>query len=143
MHAEHGSLYPGEGRRSVADWNMVTGWSGMLFGLVAGGAIGLFFHDESFAGGYGSFRRRLMRLGHVAFFGLGILNVLFALTLEVTAAELRYPGVASVCLIASSILMPLVCYLTAWKTPFRHLFAIPVVCVAISLILLTEGLVAP
>ena len=120
---------------------MVAGWSGMLLGLFAGGAIGLFFHQESFAGGYGSFRRRLMRLGHVAFFGLGILNVLFALTLNLTGAELRYPALASCSLIAGAVLMPLVCFLSAWKAPFRHLFAIPVVCVAISIILLTEGLV--
>lgn len=125
----------------MTDWNMVAGWSGMLLGLFAGGAIGLFFHQESFAGGYGSFRRRLMRLGHVAFFGLGILNVLFALTLNLTGAELRYPALASFSLIAGAALMPLVCFLSAWKTPFRHLFAIPVVCVAISIILLTEGLV--
>jgi hypothetical protein len=120
---------------------MVAGWSGMIFGLIAGASIGLFFHDEAFAGGYASFRRRLMRLGHVAFFGLGILNVLFALTLQLTGVELRYPGVASISLIAGAVLMPLICFLSAWKQPFRHLFAIPVVCVAITLVLLTEGLV--
>mgnify|MGYP001545794132 FL=1 len=120
---------------------MVAGWSGMILGLIAGASIGLFFHDEAFAGGYASFRRRLVRLGHVAFFGLGILNVLFALTLQVTGVELRYPALASISLIAGAVLMPLVCFLSAWKRPFRHLFALPVVCVAITLALLTEGLV--
>ncbi len=125
----------------MADWNLVAGWSGMILGLFAGASIGLFFHRESFAGGYSSFRRRLMRLGHVAFFGLGILNVLFALTLDITGAELRYPAAASLSLIAAAVLMPLICFLSAWKMPFRHLFAIPVFCVAITLVLLTEGLV--
>lgn len=120
---------------------MVAGWSGMFLGLIAGASIGLFFHDESFAGGYASFRRRLMRLGHVAFFGLGILNVLYALTLDLTGVELRFPAVASAGLVAAAILMPTVCFLTAWRQPFRHLFAIPVVCVAVTLVLLTEGLV--
>mgnify|MGYP001553950551 FL=1 len=120
---------------------MVAGWSGMILGLIAGASIGLFFHDEAFAGGYASFRRRLVRLGHVAFFGLGILNVMFALTLQVTGVELRYPALASISLIAGAVLMPLVCFLSAWKQPFRHLFALPVVCVAITLVLLTEGLV--
>lgn len=120
---------------------MVAGWSGMILGLIAGASIGLFFHDEAFAGGYASFRRRLVRLGHVAFFGLGILNVLFAVTLQVTGVEIRYPALASISLIAGAVLMPLVCFLSAWKRPFRHLFALPVVCVAITLVLLTEGLV--
>lgn len=113
----------------------------MIVGLIAGASIGLFFGNESFAGGYAAFRRRLMRLGHVALFGIGILNVLYALTLQTSGVVLRYPEVASISLIAGAILMPLVCFLSAWKPPFRHLFAIPVVCVAITLVVLTEGLV--
>lgn len=124
----------------MADWNMVAGWTGMFLGLLAGASIGLFFHQESFAGGYASFRRRLMRLGHVAFFGLGILNVLYALTLDFMAVELRFPVLASSSLIAGAVLMPLVCFLTAWRRAFRHLFALPVIFVAISLWLLIEGL---
>ena len=124
----------------MADWNIVAGWTGMFLGLLAGASIGLFFHQESFAGGYASFRRRLMRLGHVAFFGLGFLNVLYALTLDFMAVQLRYPVLASSSLIAGAVLMPLVCFLSAWKQPFRHLFALPVIFVAISLWLLIEGL---
>jgi hypothetical protein len=121
---------------------MVAGWIGMVLGLLAGASIGLFFHQENFAGGYVSFRRRLMRLGHVAFFGLGILNVLYALTIDVLVVQLRFPVLASSSLIFGAILMPLVCFLSAWKMPFRHLFAIPVIFVAISLALLVEGLVS-
>ena len=126
----------------MAGWNMVAGWTGMFLGLLAGASIGLFFHQEDFAGGYASFRRRLMRLGHIAFFGLGILNVLYALTLDFLSVELRFPELASSSLIAGAAAMPLVCFLSAWKMPFRHLFAIPVIFVAISLVLLIEGLVS-
>lgn len=125
----------------MIQWNLWAGWTGMVFGLLFGAIIGLRFHDESFAGGYGSFRRRLLRLGHIAFFGLGIINVLYALTLESTGVIIRYPVVASACLAASIVLMPLMCFLTAWKTGFRHLFAVPVLCVAIPLILLLQGMV--
>ncbi len=122
---------------------MLAGWTGMVFGLVSGGLIGLFFHQDSFAGGYTSFRRRMMRLGHIAFFGLGIINVLFSLTLDGTEIAISYPLVASICLIAGAFLMPLICFLTAWKKPFRHLFALPVVSVAVTLVLLLEGMVTP
>ncbi len=113
----------------------------MILGLMSGAAIGLFFHQDTFAGGYGSFRRRLLRLGHVAFFGLGILNILFSLTLTTTGVVLSYPATASLSLVAGAVLMPLICFLTAWKKPVRHLFALPVACVVISLVLLLEGMV--
>ena len=126
----------------MAQWNMLAGWAGMIFGLLSGAVIGLHFHRESFAGGYSGFRRRMMRLGHIAFFGLGIINVIFSLTLTASDISLSYPSVASLCLIAGAILMPLVCFLTAWRTPFRHLFAVPVVFVATAIVLLMEGLVS-
>lgn len=122
-------------------WNMVAGWTGMVFGLIAGAVIGLFIHRGSFAGGYGSYRRRMMRLGHVAFFALGIINVLFALTLSTTDVVLSYPRLASSSLIAGAALMPIICYLTAWKTPFRHAFALPVIGVAVALVLMLQGMV--
>ncbi|MDH3431663.1 MAG: hypothetical protein OEQ14_16820 [Gammaproteobacteria bacterium] len=125
----------------MAQWNMVAGWTGMAFGLLSGAIIGLFFHLESFAGGYASFRRRMLRLGHVAFFGLGILNVIFALTLMATDITPSNPMLASISLIAAAVLMPTVCFLTAWKRSFRHIFALPVAGVAITLLLLLQGMV--
>jgi len=113
----------------------------MAFGLLSGAIIGLFFHLESFAGGYASFRRRMLRLGHVAFFGLGILNVIFALTLMATDITPSNPMLASISLIAAAVLMPTVCFLTAWKRSFRHIFALPVAGVAITLLLLLQGMV--
>jgi len=125
----------------VAQWNMLAGWTGMLLGLVSGGLIGLYFHQESFAGGYASFRRRMMRLGHIAFFGLGIINVVFSLTLEMATISIDYPTIASLSLIGGAFLMPLICFLTAWKKPFRHFFALPVAGVGVALILLLKGMV--
>lgn len=125
----------------MAEWNMLAGWTSMVFGLIAGAVIGLFIHQESFAGGYGSFRRRMMRLGHVAFFALGIINVVYSLTLTTTGVVPGYPMVASVSLIVGAFLMPLTCYLTAWKRSFRHIFALPVISVATALLLLLQGMV--
>ena len=124
----------------MAQWNMWAGWTGMIFGLLSGAVIGLQFHRESFAGGYASFRRRMLRLGHIAFFGLSIINVIFALTLTSSGVIPSYPAVASGCLAAVVFLMPAVCFLTAWRSPWRHFFAIPVILVAVALILLLEGM---
>lgn len=127
----------------MAEWNFWAGWAGMLLGLVSGAVIGLGFQGESFAGGYASFRRRLLRLGHVAFFALGMLNVLFALTLTSSSVVPGLPAIASASLAAAGFVMPFVCFLTAWKKPFRHAFPIPVILVAIPIVLLLEGMLPP
>jgi hypothetical protein len=104
--------------------NLIAGWSGFLAGAVTGAMMGLFFHDEKWLGGYGSFPRRMIRLGHIACFGLGLINILFALTAATIppAAGVR---AGSVLLIIGMISMPLNCFLTAWRKPMRHLFFIP------------------
>ena len=43
---------------------------------------GLGFHRDDCMGGYGSWRRRLTRLGHIAFFGTAMINLAFAFTVQ-------------------------------------------------------------
>jgi hypothetical protein len=104
--------------------NLVAGWMGFLAGAVTGALIGLLFHRENWLGGYSSFPRRMLRLGHIACFGLGLINILFALSAAVLPPD-RPAAMASALLIAGMITMPLNCFLTAWKKAFRHLFFIP------------------
>jgi hypothetical protein len=119
--------------------NLVSGWLGMLAGVLAGAVLGLFFHRDDWMGGYGSHRRRLARLGHISFFGLGFLNLMFG----VTAGPLNVHGyslaVASTCLIVSAITMPICCFFTAWKKPFRHLFPIPVLATSAGILAVLWG----
>ena len=62
--------------------NIQAGWVGFALGCVAGAVIGLFFHDPNWLGGYASWPRRMLRLGHIALFGIGILNLFFGLTVR-------------------------------------------------------------
>ena len=126
-----------------ADTNAVVGWTLMAFGAVSGALIGLGFHRESWAGGYGSFRRRLMRLGHIAFFGLGLLNVLFGLYAASLPRAAGSLSIASWALVIAGVTMPAVCFLTAWKEPFRHLFPIPVLGVLVGVIATVYGSIEP
>ena len=102
--------------------NLAAGWYGFLGGVLSGMIIGLFFHRENWLGGYNSFPRRMVRLGHIAFFGLGLINILFALS---ALAPSRGTDAASLLLIVGLVTMPLNCFATAWKRSFRHLFFIP------------------
>jgi hypothetical protein len=101
-------------------------WSAILLGLTAGAIIGLFFARDDWLGGYGSWRRRMLRLGHIAFIGTGLLNLAFAVSVDRMGGGTLI-GVASILLIVGTATMPLVCLLSARWQPVRHLFFIPVV----------------
>ncbi len=121
---------------------LVCSWIGLLLGVLSGAAIGLFFHREDFMGGYQSFRRRLTRLGHISFFGLGFLNFFFVLTGALLGFTETQARPAAVALLAGAATMPAVCFLTAWKKPWRHLFFIPVGSVAAGIALILFHLIA-
>ena len=113
--------------------NLNAGWVAILLGFVSGMVIGLFFHNDEWMGGYGSFRRRMIRLGHIAFFGLGFINLLYALS----ARDFGIPveRTTSILFVIGLIFMPTVCFASAWRKPFRHLFAIPVVSLLVAVLL--------
>ena len=123
----------------IAESNLLAGWAGMLCGAVSGALIGLFFHDDRWMGGYGSFRRRLTRLGHISFFGLGFLNLLFGLSLKAVPLPLLHAQVASFGFILGAVTMPLCCFLAAWRPQLRHLFPIPVICIVVGILSLLSG----
>jgi hypothetical protein len=115
----------------MADANLYAAWVAMLLGGIAGAVQGLWFHHEAWLGGYGSWRRRMLRLGHISFFGIGLINLAFALTARSLdlVGGLYWP---SRLLIAGAVTMPLVCYLSACRKPFRHLFFIPALSVIVA-----------
>lgn len=116
--------------------NWLAGWSLLLLAFASGAIIGLGFHRPEFLGGYDSLRRRMVRLGHIAFAALGILNLVFGLAPWPTPGSWAGIG-AGWCLALGAFAMPAVCFLTAWREPMRHLFPIPV-----GLLLLGAGLAA-
>ena len=122
-----------------AMFNLFVGWIGMLGGVVSGALIGLFFHNDTWMGGYGSYRRRLTRLGHISFFGLGFLNLLFALSADKLNLAAPYLPIASTALVVGAMAMPVCCFLSAWRKPFRHLFPIPVTAVLVGIVSLLMG----
>jgi len=111
----------------------------MLFGALSGAILGLFFHRDGWAGGYQAFRRRMLRLGHISFFGIGILNFLFAFTLSMVEFPESYVQIASMGFLVAVITMPLSCFLSAWKEVFRHLFPIPVLSVFTGILPILMG----
>ena len=116
---------------AIPDLNLWAAWLGFAGGVASGAVIGLFFHEEGYAGGYGSWRRRLTRLGHIAFFGIGLLNLCLAAT-TLFPSWANVPAWAAATLAAAVVLMPGVCFLSAWRIGFRHLFPLPVLAVLVG-----------
>jgi hypothetical protein len=123
----------------IAQINLIAGWVGILLGVVSGATIGLFFHREDWMGGYQAYRRRMIRLGHISFFGLGFINLLFALSLPLLALQSSFAWVVSASLILGAVTMPLCCFLTAWRKPLRYFFPIPVLSVLVSVVAILIG----
>lgn len=124
---------------TTASLHLLVGWVAMLLGAASGAVLGLFFHRDGWAGGYASFRRRMLRLGHISFFGIGFLNFLFGLTLTVVALPHPHIAIASAGFLVAVVAMPSCCFLTAWKRSMRHLFPIPVVAVLAGVIPVLAG----
>jgi hypothetical protein len=118
--------------------NWYAGWGLLLTAFVTGGLLGLGFHRPAFLGGYGSFRRRLVRLGHIALAALGMLNLLYALSPWPGPSQWQ-AAAASACFVVGGVAMPLVCFLAAWKEPFRHLFVLPVLALVLAVALALSG----
>lgn len=124
---------------AVASLNLLAGWIAVLAGVVSGAVIGLFFHRDDWLAGYSSFRRRMTRLGHISFFGLGLVNILFAVSVAAVGLPTLHAQIASAGLIVGLVSMPSCCFLTAWRKPFRHLFPVPVAGVLTGVTALLVG----
>ncbi len=118
--------------------NTLAAWFGILAGVIAGLVQGLFFHKEEWLGGYTSWKRRMVRLAHISFFGIGFVNLAFAFA--VYSANIQSGIVLpSYLFIIGAITMPIVCYLSAFKKFFRNLFFIPVLSVLVGTVVFILG----
>lgn len=106
--------------------NLVLAWTCIALGFGSGLVLGLFFHREDWLGGYGSLRRRLYRLGHISFFGLGVLNLCFYFTARQLLPATPAADVAGWAFVVGAVAMPLCCLVMAHVPRLRMLFAVPV-----------------
>lgn len=121
-------------------FSLRAGWLGMLGGVLSGALMGLFFLKPNWMGGYGSQPRRLVRLGHISFFGIGLLNLFYALSLTPLGVPTTVAQWGSLSFALALVAMPTCCFLTAWHQPMRHLFPIPVLSAATGIaIILING----
>jgi hypothetical protein len=118
--------------------NWWWGWSMVLAAFVTGALLGIYFYREDFLGGYASFRRRIVRLGHIALAALGMMNELYSLS-PWPAPGTLVARIASIAFVIGGISMPAVCFLSGWKPVFRRAFFIPVVALIVAVLAVLYG----
>ena len=124
--------------------NRVVGWVGCCFGAASGLLMGLWAFDGPVAtpawiGDYGGTSRRLLRLGHIAFFGIGILNLLLARELPALHLGRRANAVAAHCMNFANIVLPLTLFAAALSPPFKYLLPVPALGAFAALCLVAWG----
>ena len=107
--------------------NLLFAWVWVLAGFITGMISGLRFHDENWLGGYNSLKRRLYRLGHISFFGLAGVNLMFYFTVRAIGGHGPITQLASTTLIVGGLTMPVCCWLMAANKRAQWIFGVPVV----------------
>jgi hypothetical protein len=121
--------------------NLVLAWTWVALGFGSGLLLGLFFHRDEWLGGYASLQRRHYRLGHISFFGLGVVNLCFYLTVRQLPVAGPVVAVAAWALVAGAVFMPLCCLVMAHFPRLRPLFAVPVLSLLLGGVLTATAVV--
>lgn len=109
-----------------SNFNLFLAWLWILLGFLTGMVLGLFFHGENWLGGYAGLKRRMYRLAHISFFGLGAVNLLFWLTMQRLPPAESLAGIASWSFIVGAVTMPICCVVMAHFPKAHLIFAVPV-----------------
>ena len=124
--------------------NRIIGWMSLALGAGTGMVMGLWSFDgpvatPSWLGDYGETSRRLVRLGHIAFFGLGILNLLLAR--ELPRLSLGGPArrTAARAMNFGNVFLPLTLFAAAGYHPLKYAMTLPVSAVFLALVLTVWG----
>lgn len=125
---------------NVAHANLVFAWLWILAGFFSGMVLGLKFQDERWLGGYASLKRRMHRLAHISFFGLGAVNLLFYFTVRDTTPHIT-GLVASWAFILGGVAMPVCCWLMGWNPKAKFVFAVPVLSLLAAATLTLFGII--
>ena len=126
---------------NVGDANVIFGWVWMCLGFVFGMILGLRAEGENWLGGYASVTRRYLRLGHVAFIALSIINILYGKELASVDLSDNMKNIGSYLMIFGAVGVPITCISAAFKRKTRYFLPVPVSAILIGTIILVRGMV--
>lgn len=126
----------------IGNKNVHFGWVWLLFGLLLGAVMGLWSFNGPFAspfGDYTSLPRRMIRLAHIAFIALGMINILYGYQIDKLVVKEKYKIIGSRCLVSGSVLMPIMLIGAAFFEPLKYFTAIPATLIIVSISIIAFG----
>ena len=123
-----------------ADFSRAIGLTSLAIGAASGLVLGLWSFDgpvlaPDWAANYGDLPRRLVRLGHIAWFGLGILNLILARQLPDLPLGARSLAVALGAMNLGNLLLPPLPVAAAFLPTLKYLLPVPALAVFTALAL--------
>jgi hypothetical protein len=132
----------------IGHLNIAFGWAWMPMGFITGLLMGLkaeqFGFDMRADGatwldGYSSVPRRLIRLGHVAFIMLPVLNILFGQFIDGAAVPLLWKQVGSYAMIFGAVGVPILCMTAAFIRPVKVFLGLPASAILLGNLIMAWG----
>jgi hypothetical protein len=125
----------------IGDANIIFGWVWICLGFIFGMTLGIWAEGEKWLGGYASVTRRYLRLGHVAFIALPIINILYGKELASVDLGDNMKYIGSYLMIFGAVGVPIACVSAAFIRKARYFLPLPASALLIGTIILVIGLV--
>jgi hypothetical protein len=125
----------------VGQINIVFGWVWMGIGLIFGMILGMWAEGEEWLGGYASLERRYLRLAHVAFIALSLINILYGKELGAVDLPISIKHTGSYLMIFGTAGVPLTCICAAFFRKTKYFLPVPAVAVLGGTSILAIGLI--
>lgn len=122
--------------------NISFGWLWIFIGIILGAIIGMWSFNgplSSPVGDYTSLPRRMLRLSHIAFIALAIINILYGYEIDKIKIRDKIKRIGSNFIIYGTILMPLILLASVFYENFKYLTMIPAVLIMTSIFIMVLG----
>ena len=128
------------GRSSDVSGNITLAWCSIAAGALTGLVLSLWSFKGPVPvppeiGAYTDVSRRLLRLGHIAFFGLGMLNIMLARHLSGAWYDSRRTRLALVSMNFGNLFLPPTLIAAAFWLPLKYLASLPAMAVTLALLI--------
>ncbi len=121
--------------------NILFGWAWMCVGFISGMILGIWSEGEKWLGGYSSITRRYLRLAHVAFIALSIINILYGKELGSVALPIHIKSIGSALMIFGAAGVPIACISAAFFRKARYFLPLPALAVLTGTAILAIGMI--
>ena len=123
--------------------NIKFGWLWILVGIFVGAIMSMWSFNGPFVspvGDYDSLPRRMLRLSHIAFIALAMINILYGYEIDKVKLKEKFKRLGSSFILYGAILMPLVLMGAVFYENLKYFAVVPIFLIIISLIIILAGI---